>query len=233
MPLHIVKLFIFWYREQGFMVRWDNSLSMTFLCANGIMQGGQLSPLLYNAYTDDLNRHLQSTDVGCYVGGPWVNSLSYADDMVLLAPTVTALQTILEVCRLYAGHHDIVYNTTKTVCKLVSPKETQRRFSTRVSLGNEELSFVEEFRYLGQIMTVDCRDDKDIKKQFRRQNAVGNMLVRKSSFPPIEAKIQLFKSYCCHIYECALWSHSFQYSKRKLTVSYSDPDTPARVWHLR
>ena len=42
-------------------------------------------------------------------------------------------------------------------------------------------------------MTADCRDDKDIKKQFRRQNAVGNMLVMKFSFTPIDAKIQLFK----------------------------------------
>ena len=38
-PLHIVKLFIFWYREQEFMVGWGNSLSMTFRCSNGIMQG--------------------------------------------------------------------------------------------------------------------------------------------------------------------------------------------------
>ena len=45
-------------------------------------------------------------------------------------------------------------------------------------------------------MTADCRDDKDTKKQFRRQNAVGNMLVRKFSFAPIEANTQLFKSYC-------------------------------------
>ena len=30
----------------------------------------------------------------CYVGGAWVNSLSYADDMVLLAHTVTAIQTL-------------------------------------------------------------------------------------------------------------------------------------------
>ena len=87
---------------------------------------------------------------------------------------------------------------------------------------NGELSFVEEFRSLGHIMTADCRDDKDIKKQFRRQNAVGNMLVRKFSFAPIEAKIQLFKSYCNRIYGCALWRHSFQNSIRKLTVSYSD-----------
>ena len=83
-------------------------------------------------------------------------------------------------------------------------KQSQGQFSTRVRLGNEELSFVEEFRYLGHIMTANCRDDKDIKKQFRRQNAVGNVLVRKFSFAPIEAKIQLFKPYCCPIYGCAL-----------------------------
>ena len=51
------------------MVRWGNSLSMTFRCSHGIRQGGQLSLLLYNVYTDDLNRHLKTTGVGCYVGG--------------------------------------------------------------------------------------------------------------------------------------------------------------------
>ena len=71
-------------------------------------------------------------------------------------------------------------------------------------------------------MIADCRDDKDIRKQFRRQNALGNMMVRKFSFAPLAENIQLFKSYCYPIYECALWHHSFQNSIRKLTVSYSD-----------
>ena len=145
--------------------------------------------------------------------------------MVWLAPSVNALQTLLDVCRAYAGPHDIVYNTTKTVCMLVRPKQPQGRYSIRVRLGNEELSFVEEFRYLRHIMTAVCRDEKDIKKQFRRQNAVGNLLVRKFSFAPIEAKIQLVKSYCYRIYGCALWRHSFQNSIRKLTVSCSDTFT--------
>ena len=103
------------------------------------------TPLLYNVYTDDLNHHLQATGVGCYVAGAWVNSLSYADDMVLLAPTVTALQTLLEVCRAYAGPHDSVYNTTKTVCMLVRPKQSQGRYSTRVRFGNEEFSSSRSF----------------------------------------------------------------------------------------
>ena len=63
------------------MQRWDNSLSMTFHCSNGIRHGGQLSPLLYNVQTDDQNHHFQATSVGCYVGGTWVNSLSYAEDL--------------------------------------------------------------------------------------------------------------------------------------------------------
>ena len=75
----------YWDREQEFVVRWGSSLSMTFSCSNGIRQGGQLSPLLYNVYTvtDDLNHHLQATVVGCHVVGAWVNSLSYADDIIV------------------------------------------------------------------------------------------------------------------------------------------------------
>ena len=79
--------------------------------------------MLYNVYTNVLNHHLQAKGVGCYVGGTWVNLLSYADDMVLLAPTVRALQTLLEVCRAYAGPHDIAYNTTKTECMLVGSQQ--------------------------------------------------------------------------------------------------------------
>ena len=104
------------------------------------------------------------------------------DDMVLLAPVVTTLQTLLEVCRSYAGPHDILYNTTKTLCMLVRPKQSQGQYSTRVRLRDKELSCVEVFRYLRHIMTADCRDTKGIGKQFRRQNAVDNMLVRKFSF---------------------------------------------------
>ena len=74
---------------------------------------------MYNVYTDDLKHHLQAIGGECYVGGALVNLLSYADDLVLLAPTITALHTLLEEYRVYAGPHDIVYNTTKTICMLV------------------------------------------------------------------------------------------------------------------
>ena len=153
---------------------------MTFRCSNGSRQEGQLSQLLYNEYTPDLTG--VATGVGCYVGGVWVNTLSYADDMVLLALTVAALQTLLEVCRADAGPHDIVYiQHNAKVCMLVLPKQSQGRYSTRVRLGNEELSYQNDFRYLEHVMTGNCGDDKKKEKYFRSQNSVGNMLVKKFS----------------------------------------------------
>ena len=41
---------------------------------------------------------------------------------------------------------------------------------------------------VGHVITADCRDDKDTEKQFRRKNAVGNMLVRKFIFASMDAK---------------------------------------------
>ena len=82
------------------------------------------------------------------------------------------------------------------------------------------LALWRSFCYLTLIHDADCRDDKDIKNQFRRQNAVGNMVVRKFSFAPIEVKIQLFKSYCYPIYGCALWHiHTRTLLENLLSVS--------------
>ena len=64
-------------------------------------------------------------------------------------------RNLIHLDRAYTGPHDIVYNTSKTVCMLVWPKQSQGLLPsmTRVMLGNEEHSFVEEFRYHGH----DCR----------------------------------------------------------------------------
>ena len=112
---------------------------------------GQLSPLLYNVYTDGLNHNLHASNrcrVLCRRCMGKFTELQ-EDDMVLLAPTVTALQTLLQVCRAYAGHHDIVYNTTKTVC-MCRFDQSNHRVGTQQESGSEmrNLALIDEFRYL-------------------------------------------------------------------------------------
>ena len=158
MPLQIVKLFIFGIESKSL---WYGGVTHYRWHSVAQMESGKEGSCHHFCIKYDLYHHLHATGVGCYVGGAWVNSLSYADDMVLLELTVTALQTLLEVCRAYAGPHCIIYNTMKPVY-VCRPKQSQGQYLTRVRSGNEELTFLQEFRYQGHVVTADCPDDKNI-----------------------------------------------------------------------
>ena len=90
-PKLLVNILVFWYAHQEFLIKWGNTMSSSFTTGNGIRQGGILSPYLYNVYTDDLSKKLTNLKVGCHIHTNCINSLSYADNMVILAPTVGAL----------------------------------------------------------------------------------------------------------------------------------------------
>ena len=69
-----------------------------------------LRGFLMYIYIDDLSIALSNSKYGCLFGGCSVNHLSYADDMVILSPSATALQKLLDICSFYSEKHDIVYN---------------------------------------------------------------------------------------------------------------------------
>ncbi len=94
----------------------DGAISDVFTSMNGVAQGGILSPRFFNVYIDDLSIALSNSKYGCTFGGCCsVNHLSYADDMVILSPSATALHKLLDICSVYSEKHDIVYNVKKSV----------------------------------------------------------------------------------------------------------------------
>ena len=140
--------------------------------------------------------------------------------MVLLAPTVTSSDTLGGMSRIcWTSCHCIQHNENSTYAgpaKAITGsvlKSQALKWGTSLCWG---VSLPRTYH--------DCRLEmiRILKNNSGGQIAVGNMLVRKFSFAPIEEKIQLFKSYCYPIYVCELWRHLSQKSIRKLTVSYSD-----------
>ncbi|KAI8426309.1 hypothetical protein MSG28_005182 [Choristoneura fumiferana] len=113
-PEECVALFRHWYSNQLNRVRWASSLSSEYRLECGVRQGGITSPKLFNLYINGLIDGLSSMHAGCYVGSICVNSLSYADDMVLLCPSVSALEQLLARCEAYALTHGLEYNTKKS-----------------------------------------------------------------------------------------------------------------------
>ena len=78
-----------------------------------------MSPILYNIYIDDLNECLNNAKAGCELKGTKLNCLSYADDMVLLAPSCSGLQHLVHICERFADDHDIITLRNQYICSFV------------------------------------------------------------------------------------------------------------------
>lgn len=91
-PPEIISIFKYWYNNQNNAVRWAASKSEEYRLECGVRQGGLTSPRLFNLYMDRLIGRLSGTGIGCHIDGICVNNISYADDMVLLSPSISALR---------------------------------------------------------------------------------------------------------------------------------------------
>ena len=110
LPLPVVMLLSSWYHDQQMRVRWDLCLARFV----GVRQGSLLSPVLFSVYLDELLDMLSDSNVGCYWGGDFAGTVCYADDIVLLAPSVSALRRMLSICDSFATSHGLLSNADKT-----------------------------------------------------------------------------------------------------------------------
>ena len=85
---------------------------------NGVRQGGVLSPTLFAVYLNCLFHLFVNNKVGCHIGHVYTGAFGYADDIILLAPSKSALNRMLDIANDYAVSHDIIFNASK--CKYFS-----------------------------------------------------------------------------------------------------------------
>jgi hypothetical protein len=178
-PPDIVDIFRFWYGNQLNQVKWAGEMSEPYGLECGVRQGGLSSPTLFNLYVDALIEELSSTHAGCHVGGICVNNISYADDMVLLAPSVGALRQLLAICEAYAKSNGLVYNSKKSELMVFKAGNKCPENVLPVRLNGVVLNRAKQFKYLGHYVTEDLRDDVDMERERRALSVKGNMLARR------------------------------------------------------
>ena len=59
--MYLIKILCYWYQHQLMSVRWGCSISNVFNVANGVRQGGMLSPKLFNIYINELSNILNNS----------------------------------------------------------------------------------------------------------------------------------------------------------------------------
>ena len=145
----------------------------------------------------------------------------YADDTVLLAPSPTALQKLIDICVDFANSHHLVYNKKKTKYMCIKPVALKSLYIPNVNLYGKNVKLVNDEKYLGYIVENDCYDNAHIKKEMRNTFARGNMLIRNFRHCSDDVKVKLFRTYCSSIYCCALISKYHKTVLKKLHIAFN------------
>ena len=205
---NIVALLAVWYSKQETCIQWKNALSSPLNIANGTRQGGILSPYFFTRYIRELICTIAQSNIGCNIGGLFYNILAYADDIILMAPSWKALQSLIDLMSLSTHDIDMQCNVDKTVCMVFNPTCKRLIVATEFpcfNLNNVALQFVKKFKYLGHMINNELSDNDDMKREIRNLFMRTNILIRRYSNCSLNVKLTLFKAYCMCLYDAGIW----------------------------
>ena len=77
-----------------------------------------------------------------------INHVMYADDICLLAPSTSPMQSLFDVCYGCGSDTNSLFNPIKWVCTIFKPK-AYKLYLPPVFIGSDVRKYVAESKYLG------------------------------------------------------------------------------------
>ena len=209
LPDIYVRLLIHMYRKQTSKVMWNQLESNEFALTNGVKQGAVLSAILYCIYVNDLYQELRKNKYGCWVNGDYFGILGYSDDILLQAPSVSALKHILKTCEKFAEEHNLQFSTnpnpSKSKCKCIG-FGTGIKDQGELTLSGNALPWVNKINHLGTTITNE-KDAlaKDITQKRAAFISRNNELLQEFYFAHPRSLTKINGIYNTSFYGSVLW----------------------------
>lgn len=176
LPVILLELLENWLQNCFSCIKWTHVLSATFQIRFGVRQGSVLSPFLFAIYLDDIPI-FRSLLPRSFV-------VLYADDILLIAPSVSELQELFDACAIELSWLDMNINEKKSCCIRIGPRWDVRCRSIKTSNGHI-IPWVTEFRYLGTYIvggrTFKCSTTHAKRSFHRAINAIFGKIGRLAS----------------------------------------------------
>ncbi len=191
----IIRFLCQLYLSQTAVVRWGNEVSEVFRVENGVKQGGVLSPVLFTVYLDELMVRLSKSRAGCHIDSMFAGAYAYADDVILLSPSVLGLMDMLKICESYAEEFQVIFNAGKSKLVVINGPPIPGPLPF---MGGTVEQVVQE-RHLG-FRFGNCTKGQWVDDLCKQMIMKANML--KSHFVnlPHDVMYALFKTYCMPLY---------------------------------
>ena len=163
------------YSTRKYRVRIDGHLSPNFLATSGVKQGCPMSPILSNIFQNDLH---EIFDNGCDPVKAWdicINSISWADDLLLVSNSKNGLQQCLNQVYSYCEKWGLVVNTNKTKTIVMSKHTfTNENFN----FGEMSLQCVRSFNHLGFQINFNGKFRNLVQDRILKATKMSNMVLR-------------------------------------------------------
>ena len=82
----------------------------------GLDKGAVSSPHLFYIYVDELISRLKQKQSGCWIGPYYSVTICYANDIMLLSPSISGLKDMISICETYAYDFGMTFNSAKPMC---------------------------------------------------------------------------------------------------------------------
>lgn len=145
--INVINVLENWFSKNVTCVKYNGVFSNQVSLSAGVKQGGILSPLLFSIYVDNILDKLEMSGFGCYVNFACYNSYMYADDLILLSPSLHDLQAMFDLCAIEFNNIDLPVNENKCHCMRIGP--LYKAECAELQIGGQSVRWVNEIRYLG------------------------------------------------------------------------------------
>ena len=156
----LVRIIRSMFSKSQAKVRWQGELGTSIESTHGVLQGGIVSPKLFNLYLSDMGEYLDQT-CGVSVHGTTFTHLLYADDLVLVSETENGMQTLLNDMETYCRKWHLIINTQKSKVMIFQKNCNRAAQSINFFIGCQALETVNSYKYLGHVL---C-NSKNIHKE--------------------------------------------------------------------
>ena len=183
-PIMLLKVLEHWFSIHTTCVRFGSAMSSFVSLKCGVRQGGVLSPHLFSIYIDDVIKHISSSKYCCDVRFVCVNIFMYADDLILMSPSVTVLQNLFKIVEEELMALEMSINPSKSSCIRFGPRYDAPCANITAHDGSV-IPWVESIRYLGIEMKSSrifkCVFDSAKKSFYKSFNAIFGKIGRSAT----------------------------------------------------
>jgi exonuclease III len=204
------------YSKVTLQVKHEGQLTPPFSSNNGVRQGDNLSPTLFNIFINDLEFDA-SLSAPVKLHTKCITHLLYADDLLIISETTQGLQNSFDQLSEYCDRWHLQINPNKSQAMVI--RNCPRAISHCFNVGQHTIDLCTKYRYLGIIISEGGNFDMaadELKAKASKALYKLKKSTSKCSFP-VHLQLKLFDSLVKPIllYNCEIWGLHTKYINKE------------------